>query len=409
MNLIAYSDSDGSDSESLPTAKPAPKAAFRKVVDRANPGKIKLNLPGPSHAQTNQDHSVAETPPAKRARTGGDAFGGFNAMLPAPKKPKVAASGADAPPSNRGPSRGPGIGVNLKTGAEPAFERAPRGGTDKYDENGNPLKKDALNRDEFRAMLNLPPPKSEIKTRQVSSAISNHATDAAEPDVKLAAKPRLVPMSMGRGTKKKKKPSAGRQHAAAETAALALSSHAVPSATSQEQKPAGKPKVSLFSISQESEILQKQPAEEYQPLLFGAEKSNSVNTDEDVELSFQHADTHAATRDTSSTSNHLTGIASELNLTEAERRQLFGRKGQGSALLSTKIVDFNTDAEYAHNEMLRQQGETVQHNALKSITGTGKNSLRSLVNVATTQKDALEEHFAAGRRNKREAGNRYGW
>ena len=79
------------------------------------------------------------------------------------------------------------------------------------------------------------------------------------------------------------------------------------------------------------------------------------------------------------------------------------------AAIDATIKDFNTDMEYAHNEKLRQQGEAVQHNPLKSISGTGKNSLRSLVNVATTQKDALEDHFAAGARNKIEAGNRYGW
>jgi hypothetical protein len=105
----------------------------------------------------------------------------------------------------------------------------------------------------------------------------------------------------------------------------------------------------------------------------------------------------------------LTNLASELNLTESERRRLFGRKGQGSELSGANIIEFNTDKEYAHNEQLRQQGETVQHNALKSISGTGKNSLRSLINVAVTQKDALEEHFASGRRNKREAGSKYGW
>ena len=108
-------------------------------------------------------------------------------------------------------------------------------------------------------------------------------------------------------------------------------------------------------------------------------------------------------------SNDLTSIASGLKLSEAERRQLFGRKGQGPDLSGATFVDFNTDREYAHNEMLRQQGETVQHNALKTISGTGKNSLRSLINVASTQKDALEEHFASGRRNKKEAGNKYGW
>jgi hypothetical protein len=32
-----------------------------------------------------------------------------------------------------------------------------------------------------------------------------------------------------------------------------------------------------------------------------------------------------------------------------------------------------------------------------------------LVNAASSQKEALEESFAAGRRNKKEAGSKYGW
>jgi hypothetical protein len=35
--------------------------------------------------------------------------------------------------------------------------------------------------------------------------------------------------------------------------------------------------------------------------------------------------------------------------------------------------------------------------------------LRQLLNAATTQKDALEESWAAGKRNKQEAGRKYGW
>ena len=53
MNLIAYSDSesDGEAPAAAPAPKPAPKA-FQKVVDRSNPGRIKLNLPGASAAAT---------------------------------------------------------------------------------------------------------------------------------------------------------------------------------------------------------------------------------------------------------------------------------------------------------------------------------------------------------------------
>src|SRR5262245_25978138 len=112
MNLVAYSDSE-SDSETNPvqeqpakseksSTKPAPKVA--KLIDRANPSKIKVSLP--SATDTTADD--ADTRPAKRARTGGGL--NISAFLPAPK--------------NTGPkARGLGRGVNLKTGATPAFER----------------------------------------------------------------------------------------------------------------------------------------------------------------------------------------------------------------------------------------------------------------------------------------------
>jgi hypothetical protein len=100
----------------------------------------------------------------------------------------------------------------------------------------------------------------------------------------------------------------------------------------------------------------------------------------------------------------LSSVASELQLDEATRRQLFGRQGDEQI----KLVNFNTDQEYSANEVLRATGETVQHNPVRGIQ-PGKHSLRQLLNAATTQKDALEESWAAGRRNKKEAGNRYGW
>jgi hypothetical protein len=100
----------------------------------------------------------------------------------------------------------------------------------------------------------------------------------------------------------------------------------------------------------------------------------------------------------------LSSVASELQLDEATRRQLFGRQGDEQI----KLVNFNTDQEYTANEVLRASGDTAQHNPLRAIQ-PGKHSLRQLINAAATQKDALEESWAAGKRNKKEAGNRYGW
>lgn len=127
MGLVDYaSDSDSDSGSPPPQPAPAPAAApktattegapgakkpFRKLIDRSDPKKIRVNLPGAA------DDDAPPEPPAKRARTGGGAFGGFNAMLPAPKNAnagkKAASSGGEAKP----------VGVGFRTGSERGFDR----------------------------------------------------------------------------------------------------------------------------------------------------------------------------------------------------------------------------------------------------------------------------------------------
>jgi hypothetical protein len=414
MNLLAgYSDSE-SDSEAPPVPKSAPasKPAFQKVVDRSNPGRIKVNLPGASRIE--KDDIQDGAPPAKKPRLGGaSSFGGFNDFLPAPKKPNASAAAAaeGAKSESRGLGRGLASGVNLKTGAEPAFKRESRVEMEEYDENGNLIKREPKSKDDFRAMLNLPPPKTDKPAAKSEVPAANQAVVMEPQQVPKPVAPRFVPMSVGKG--KKKKPIAPRPAAVPTVAASASSiSTPTPQPLPADTKPR-KPKVSLFGVSSEAEPASKGPSDgRYQPLLYGADDEGDTPVPDEAfaQQSMAQAAQHAAPSTIAPAPDDLTNIASELNLSEAERRQLFGKKGRGGPdYSSANIVEFNTDREYAHNEKLRQQGEQVQHNPLKSISGTGKNSLRSLVNVATTQKDALEDHFASGHRNKREAGNRYGW
>jgi hypothetical protein len=407
MNLIAYSDSEDSDTETAApkiTAKPAPKPAFQKVVDSANPSKIKISLPGASRPLAQKDDLNADAPPAKKARIGGGGFSAFNSMLPAPKKPNVNA--IDAESGKKGLGKGLGSGVNLKTGAEPAFKREPK----MYNEEDQA----PLHKEDFRALLNLPPPKTATPFAAKSELPETTTSPASE--IKTAAKPRFVPMSVGRG--KKRKPAAPRPALGiTEETKGAVSASATPlTAEIHPTKPAARPRVSMFSVSQEEQAVPTNNSSSggYQPLLHGV-----GGDEEDAEVpdeAFDGGDAFLAAPPSIPSGQgglaqpqNLTNIAAELNLSAAEKQQLFGRRGQGPDVSSATIVDFNTDTEYAHNERLRQQGETVQHNALKSISGTGKNSLKSLISAATTQKDALEEHFATGRRNKREAGSKYGW
>ena len=103
--------------------------------------------------------------------------------------------------------------------------------------------------------------------------------------------------------------------------------------------------------------------------------------------------------------NSLQSVASDLNLTPAQQRQLFGRKGKGQ---DVNVAHFNLDSEYAANEQLRQAGEVVEHRAVKAIA-PGKHSLQQLVNNARTQQDGLEDKWAAGRQARGEGGSKYGW
>ncbi|KAI4169771.1 MAG: hypothetical protein LQ346_008932, partial [Caloplaca aetnensis] len=126
MGLVGYSDSEGSDVEEKPQAKAPPKTAptaskpaFQKVVDRSNPHKIRVQLPE-SVKEPEEAKEFDDGPPAKKARTDGGAFSGFNSFLPAPKRTANGASSGVG--SRRG---GLGSGVNLKTGAAPGFSREP--------------------------------------------------------------------------------------------------------------------------------------------------------------------------------------------------------------------------------------------------------------------------------------------
>ncbi|KAJ4354832.1 hypothetical protein N0V95_003442 [Ascochyta clinopodiicola] len=413
MNLTAYSDSE-SDGEAppAPAPAPAPKPAprsFHKVVDRANPGRIKLSLPGAASTPTDKDDLDSEAPPAKKPRIGaGPGLGGFNSMLPAPKKANAKPTPASATPGSRALGKGLGAGVNLRTGAEPAFKREPKLDLEEYDDNGNVIKKEPMKREDFRALLNLPTPKSDQKTSPKPASPGSVPDTTQDAPAPKPAAPRFLPMSVGKG--KKKKPVAPRPAAAP---AAEKNPAALPAVEAQ---PPPKPKVSLFGVAQEAEAPSKQTTNgAYQPMMYGfdeeEEDEDATATDEAFGAQpAHHTAQHTFAPAPVAAPSALTNIASELNLSEAERRQLFGKKGRnGPDFSSARIVEFNTDTEYAHNEQLRQQGEQAQHNPLKSISGTGKNSLRSLVSVASTQKDALEEHFATSHRNKREAGNRYGW
>ncbi|KAF8848624.1 hypothetical protein BDZ45DRAFT_810639 [Acephala macrosclerotiorum] len=392
MGLVDYSDSDASESEQAPTTKPfanSSKPAFQKVVDRSNPGKIRVSLP-----QAMLEEKQGDEPPAKRAKTGGGAFSGFNSFLPAPKR---AARTNDATSSGNTKKVGLGSGVNLKTGAAPGFSREPESEREYREE-----EKLAQTSELGGSGLTLPPPKT-----------ASHNDQEPADEVKLIGKPLMFkPLSVSRKLVKKKKQIAVPNA----TKAIAPS---IPSTPEAKAEPSAKrPKVSLFSMSAESE---KYPVStsngEYKSMIYEPSTGNEGDEAEENSLNIQPS-YEDNTPNTSRTappavptppvSQSLDDIAGDLNLTESQKRQLFGRQKGGRVQSATKVINFNTDQEYLHNEELRAAGEQVVHNPVRSIA-PGKHSLKQLVNAAQSQKDALEESFAKGKSNRAEASSRYGW
>ena len=354
MALVNYSDSEGSDTEApivAPAAKvPAPTKP--KLIHRTESKKIKVELP---QIRPEPGQGDAQEPAPKRARTAG-AFSGFNSLLPAPKK-----TGQNAPKP----------GVSLKTSSEAAFSRTPVSALpsgDDGDANGS-----------WKESLPV-------------------AAEKKEEEPKIVGKPtRFMPLSVA-NAKKKKKPINGPKVPVAEK-----STPAVVGATSQQQSqnetqaeapPKPKPKVSLFSFGgEDTSVSTEKASSNYQPEFADPEAAAT----EDSLAATQQAAVPSST-------NTLTDIASDLNLTPAQRRQLFGRGGMNAG----NIAHFNMDAEYRSNQEMAASGETFEHKQVKTIA-PGKHSLQQLVNNVKSQSDALEDKWAEGRRNRGEGGSKYGF
>lgn len=382
MGLVDYSDSDVSEVEEAPKATaPALKATFQKVVDRSNPGKIKVSLP---QAALNND---VDEPPAKRVKTGGGGLSGFNSFLPAPK---------NTGQNGNATKQRIGAGVSLKTGTAPGFSRDSESDTRAIDDSYAQDQDQEPSNGGFGSSLPLP-----------KAAQDGHQIPADE--VKLVGKPLMFkPLSVSRKPTKKKK-------AVAEAGPAAPAVPVTPATPQNVEKPPSRPKISLFSISAEtSSPVIPTSRGEYQPMIYEAIRKGDDGDSSTLEPSYEEYTpntSHVAPPavPTPPVSQSLDDIAGDLNLSAAERRQLFGRQKGGARMqAATKIINFNTDEEYLHNEELRAAGEQVVHNPVRSIA-PGKHSLKQLVNAAQSQKEALEESFAKGKSNRAEASSRYGW
>ena len=404
MALVDYSgsESDSGNEEELTTPEPTKprstsnKPAFQKVVDRSNPHKIKVSLPETARAST-EDGDVDQEPPTKRAKIGTGGTGGFNSFLPAPKRTAAPNAGSSIGGIRRGVL---GSGVNLKTGATPAFSREP-----------------APNVDESTSEDGIDQSGSAVESTGPDAAPSSteKRPDKPTPEVGVESKKKSTifkPLSVAnkKATKKKVSPADSLRPPELTTGGL-----------TQPTKGATKP--SLFSTGDEPIEAENNGSAikgAYQPMIYHSEKpkivppTNPYSEESTPIQDYATADsTDPQGQAPESQPQSLDAIANDLNLSASAKRQLLGRNHNGNKAHPSQlptvpnIVNFNTDEEYAANELFRQAGETVQHNPVRGIA-PGKHSLRQLVNAASNQKDALEESFASGRRNKKEAGSKYG-
>ncbi|CAF9917181.1 hypothetical protein IMSHALPRED_003490 [Imshaugia aleurites] len=406
MALVDYSGSE-SDSEkdekaTLPESiRPKPtstKPTFQKVVDRSNPRKVKVSLPEPAQTKP-EDRDDESGPPTKRAKVGSGGASGFNSFLPAPKRTTAPNGGPGAGGIRRG---GLGSGVNLKTGAAPGFSRE-----------SEPSLDESSGWDESAGGGSVV--ESPIQNAVPSSMDKRPDMPTPEVDTQLKKKSTIFkPLSVAnKRAQKKKVPPADGLHAPGSTNG------------GTSQQPSARPKASLFSTGDEAVETSSGGSStkgKYQPMVYHADTPTTTPTpnpyseEDNTTPDYPTAEsTNPQDQPTQTQTQSLDTIATDLNLSASAKRQLLGRHHHSNnkshpSQPSTipNIVNFNTDEEYAANELLRQAGETVQHNPVRGIA-PGKHSLKQLVNAASNQKDALEEQFASGRRNKKEAGSKYGW
>ena len=308
----------------------------------------------------------------------------------------TAAAESDKKEKNR-----PRAPISLK-GSGPAFSRSTGDSEDEYDDMGAPVRRAG------GGGMGLPPPRA-----NGPSAVGKPAEEVELKNVGMAMK--FKPLSVGRRPVKKKKASTGvgggpSPAAGAATAGTVQAQGAV--VGGQAQAPASTPKpkakVSLFSVDADDEDDTSSAAPSagiYQPMIYGASAHGEAAPTNPYTTSTHPPPPSSAQPDTTTTTS-LTSIAADLNLSAAERRQLFGRCSHSAS--AHKVINFNTDEEYSRNEALRASGEPVKHNPVRAIA-PGKHSLQQLVSQVQSQKEALEESFAQGKANKRGAASRYGW
>ena len=397
MGLVEYSDSEGSETEAQATVKaPKPtdktsKQAFQKLVNVQDSHKIRVNLADTQKDSVSSNDDQDGERPGKRPRLSGPGTGGFNSMLPAPKQ-NGAAPSTSQKKLEMGVTQTPLI---LKTAGTPGFVREPLNqavpaleGSNGHD---NRL---ALGEGDANA-----PQDGESDSVPLPAYLS-----APEEPKKVGNPMMFRPLSVARKPQKPK-PKSTILPPSENLSATAKGKSAIPS------KPPAK--ISLFSLDEPSAMQSDSAVEdnqaEYQPFLSESAAQDGSGAQLESREASSSAGEPLENPVQPAAGQSLKSLASDLNLTASQRRQLFGRHGSNK---DAAVLNFNADAEYNANEAARTaaEGDTKQQaqNPVRAIA-PGKHSLKQLVNAVAGQREALEESFATGKRNRKEAGSKYGW
>ncbi|KAI5846143.1 mitotic checkpoint regulator, MAD2B-interacting-domain-containing protein [Tricharina praecox] len=359
-------DYASSDDESAPASAPVP--APPPPVPTKKPSGLSALLPKPKSRKQKDEAVDKDAPkkiivnlpkfdddeeegrdgrPAKKARTTGS---GLSAMLPAPKRTGGAAKGAAPPPP-------PEV------------------------------------KDEVRAEVGTVT--EETQQQQPVSAMS--ASNTMFVPQSVARKP-IQPMS-------------------------AFRKKTVATAGGKAKTELVKPKVSLFGAAVTNPLPRPKAvkpvmAGEYKPIMLEAAQpmrrpaEHTDDFDEEqgmvgvAEQSSYAAGGGAAAANAQSQINDLDALAREAGLDESALRQLYGRHGPGG--MPVKITTFSVDEEYRQNERDMEAGLAAEVKPVRTVA-PGRHQLSSLLNVAQSQKAALEDSFARSKATRKESSSRYGW
>lgn len=316
MALVSYSESEGSDEEepwpqTTTNTQPTTNPETKLTVDKSKPRKIRVSL---QETQTEPpiNGGLDGEPAHKRPKVGGG-FSGFNSMLPAPKRDIQSAS------ETKAATIGSSTKVfNLKTGAEPGFNRA----------SDAELRQQLRERDngqvEGGLAVQTGAEQDVARTRQESELRSI----ASPPLSKQGNAMLFKPLSVARSAQRRKTPAKLSAVVPASQLQLdkaALAPHASPAV----------PKVHLFSISTSDEPFQKSNMDKgiYEPIMDqeieGSDEIDPIHAIATDKAAGSHDPNSQTISDNSSQS--LDSIAADLNLSASAKRQLLGRNHKDAA------------------------------------------------------------------------------